>query len=456
MIHPFNLADLAIYLNATLLGNSVEIGSVSINSRTIKAGDLFVAIVGEQFDGHDFTVKAIEAGAAAIMVERAIADLEAPQLVVANTRIALGQLGALNRAAFKGTIIGITGSTGKTTVKELVASVLANAGDVLATKGNLNNELGVPLTLLELTDKHQMAVIEMGASGVGEIAYSVSLVKPDVVIITNASDAHVGKFGGLDKVVEAKGEILEGLTERGIAVLNKDDPSFDIWQERAKAHPVISFSKDNTEADYYALDLEKNEFGYYSFTLHSPAGDEFVQLNIPGQHNISNALAAAAACQAIGIDLKMISKGFAGLLPVKGRTNFLLTEGGARVIDDTYNASPASVKAAIDLLSGFSNRRRVLVLGDMGELGEWAEQIHQDIGEYAQGKVDSFYAVGPLMSFAIKAFGRGGNHFETKEALSKALQVEDDINITLLIKGSRGMAMETVVSALCGSEEGIH
>lgn len=455
MINAVSLSQLVSILEAQLIGESVAFTAVSIDTRTINKGELFIAISGENFDGHDYVLKAAELGAIAVIVEHKVAGVSIPQLVVKNCRLALGQLGALNRQAFQGKVVGITGSSGKTTVKEFIATILAKQGDVLATKGNLNNDLGVPLTLLKINKEHQFAVIEMGASGVGEIKYSVSLAKPDVVVLTNASDAHVGKFGGLDKVIEAKGEIVEGLGRNGCAILNLDDPSFAVWQQRAGQHQVISFAQHNNKADFYASDLDRHKNGCQSFTLHSPKGQLDIKLNVLGQHNISNALAAAAATYALGIELPVIQQGLNSLLAVKGRTNTFLALGGAKVIDDSYNASPASVKAAIDLLAEFTDRK-ILVLGDMAELGEWSESIHQQIGQYAKGKVDFFYSVGPLMAFATKIFGDKAQHFDNKDELAKALIEQDDVNTTILIKGSRSMTMETLVGALCGSVEGIH
>ncbi len=452
-----SLIVLAEHLNATLVGDNVEteFDAVSIDTRTLNRGELFVAISGENFDGHDYVLTAQEKGAVAALVELASPQVNIPQLVVANTRLALGQLGALNRHAFKGKVVGVTGSSGKTTTKEFVANILSHQGKVYATQGNLNNDLGVPLTLLNINSDHDFAVIEMGASAIGEINYSVNLVKPDVGILTNASNAHVGKFGGLPNIIQAKGEIIDGLSEQGVAVLNLDDPSFNLWKEQAGTRPVLSFSQENSQADFYSLAFERNRNGCQSFTLHSPVGETNIKLNLLGKHNISNALGAAAACYALGCGLESIANGLSALLSVKGRTNTFLALGGARVIDDSYNASPASVKAAINVLSEFSGSK-ILVLGDMGELGDWAEEVHAEIGQYARGKIDFLYAIGPLTKFTVEAFGKKAYHFEKKEELAKALADHDDVNNVILLKGSRSMSMETLIGSLCGSEEGIH
>lgn len=455
MIRAISLLELASLLDATLIGESVSFDAVSIDTRTIQKGQLFIAISGENFDGHDYVNTAAENGAVAAMVEYPIDNVGIPQLVVGSTRLALGKLGHLNRQAFQGKVIGVTGSSGKTTVKELIASILSKQGSVHATQGNLNNDLGVPLTLLQLQADHEFAVIEMGASVVGEISYSVNLVKPDVSVLTNASNAHVGKFGGLENIIEAKGEIIDGLSTTGIAVLNLDDPSFPIWQQRAGSRKVISFSRQNNQASFYSSDLVRNTDGCQAFTLHSPQGSIEIQLHILGQHNVSNALAAAAASFSIGIELETIKQGLNTLASVKGRTNTFTAKAGARVIDDSYNASPASVQAAIDLLAEFTGER-ILVLGDMGELGQWAELTHQQIGEYAKGKLDVLYAVGPLTVFTAKAFGEKAQHFETKEQLLEVLLDHAGMNNTILIKGSRSMGMEMFVNSLCGSGEGNH
>jgi UDP-N-acetylmuramoyl-tripeptide--D-alanyl-D-alanine ligase len=423
---------------------------VSIDSRAIKPGQLFIALTGPRFDGHDYLNDVANLGAAGALVEREVADCALPQLLVKDARQALGQLGAMNRAAFTHPVAAITGSSGKTTVKEMLASILRTRGSVLATRGNLNNDLGVPLTLLELAPEHTAAVIELGASRLGEIAYTVAMTKPHVAVLNNAGTAHVGEFGGPEKIVEAKGEIIEGLAADGIAVLNLDDKAFAIWKARAAGRQVLTFALSNVSADFYASDLDRDARGCPAFILHSPEGEERVQLNLLGTHNVANALAAAAAAHALGVSLSGIVAGLGAVQPVKGRTVAQLASNGMRVIDDTYNANPTSMCAAVDILAGFSGRT-VLVLGDIGELGEWAEQGHRDVGEYARGKVSALYAVGPLMAHAVNAFGEQAWHFSTQAELIKALEAEQDTNTTILIKGSRSAAMENIVAALCGT-----
>lgn len=455
MLKPLLLSEIADALSGRLVGNDVGFSSVSTDSRAIQQGQLFIALTGPRFDGHDYLGEVAGKGAVAALVEREVPNVALPQLVVRDTRMALGQLGALNRQVFAGKVAAVTGSSGKTSVKEMLANILRTQGPVLATRGNLNNDLGVPLTLLELAPEHQGAVIELGANRVGEIAYTVSLTQPQVAIITNAGSAHVGEFGGPDKIVQAKGEILEGLGSGGTAVLNRDDKAFSIWQARSKGDRVLSFSLGDASADFRASELARDARGCVAFTLQGLAGTARIQLNLLGTHNVANALAAAAAAYALGVPLVGIVSGLESLQPVKGRAVAQLAPDGTRVIDDSYNANPASMCAAVDILAGFSGRT-VLVLGDMGELGEWAERGHREVGAYAAGKVDALYAVGPLMAHAVKAFGSQGRHFADQAALIEALRAEQGQNTTILIKGSRSAAMEKVVAALCGTGEGSH
>lgn len=450
MLKTLAFSELTDALSARLLSSDCHFDGVSIDSRAIKPGQLFVALAGPRFDGHDYLNDVAAKGAVGALVQREVTDSVLPQLRVADTRQALGQLGALNRNAFTNPVAAVTGSSGKTTVKELLAGILRTRGPVLATRGNLNNDLGVPLTLLELAPEHTAAVIELGASRLGEIAYTVAMTRPHVALINNAGTAHVGEFGGPEKIIEAKGEILEGLDASGTAVLNLDDLAFETWRIRAAGRKVLSFAVHNTAAHFYASDITVDARGCSAFTLHSPQGTEQVQLNLLGSHNVANALAAAAAAHALGVSLFGIVTGLGAVQPVKGRTVAQLASNGMRVIDDTYNANPSSICAAIDLLSGFSGRT-VLVLGDIGELGEWAEQGHREVGTYAVGKVSALYAVGPMMAHAVDAFGPGARHFASQAELIQALGHEHDTHTTILIKGSRSAAMENIVAALCGS-----
>ena len=450
MLKPLSLSQLTTALSGQQIGADATFTGVSIDSRSVSAGQLFVALTGPRFDGHDYLADVKAKGAVAALVEREVADVDLPQLLVADCRLALGQLGALNRAAYDKPVVAITGSSGKTTVKEMLASILRTRGLVHATRGNLNNDLGAPLTLLEIAPEHSAAVIELGASRIGEIRYTVGLTQPQVVIINNAGTAHVGEFGGPEKIVEAKGEILEGLGEGGTAILNLDDKAFGIWKARAGAHKVVTFARSNHQAGFYATDIGRDARGCPSFKLHGAGEAVDVQLNVLGEHNVSNALAAAAAAHAVGLSLSGIAAGLAAVQPVKGRTVAQIAPNGVRVIDDSYNANPTSMCAAIDILAGFSGRT-VLVLGDIGELGQWAEEGHRQVGDYARGKVNALYAVGSNMKHAVDAFGADGRHFATQAELIDAVSAENASDTTILIKGSRSAAMENVVAALCGA-----
>ncbi|WP_027896004.1 UDP-N-acetylmuramoyl-tripeptide--D-alanyl-D-alanine ligase [Zestomonas thermotolerans] len=456
MLKPWLLSELAQSLNGRLYGADVAFAAVSTDSRKLEPGQLFIALTGPRFDGHAYLAEVAGKGAVAALVERLVPGVELPQLVVADTRQALGRLGALNRDAYQGPLAAVTGSSGKTTVKEMLASILRAgfAGPVLATRGNLNNDLGVPLTLLELAPEHVGAVIELGANHLGEIAYTVSLTRPQVAIINNAGTAHLGEFGGPEKIVEAKGEILEGLPADGVAVLNRDDKAFAAWQRRAAGRQVLSFALHDARADFRAGDLVRDARGCQGFTLHGPCGEARIQLNLLGIHNVANALAASAAAHALGVSLAGIVQGLEAVQPVAGRAVAQLASNGVRVIDDSYNANPTSVCAAIDILAGFSGRT-ILVLGDIGELGDWAEAGHSEVGAYAAGKVDCLYAVGPLSVHAVQAFGDTGRHFPDQASLIEALRQEQG-DTTILIKGSRSAAMDKVVAALCGSAEETH
>ena len=452
MLDALRLSQIASVVEGQLQGLDASFGEVSTDSRALRAGSLFVALRGERFDGHAYLGQVAAQGAAAALVEQADSSVNLPQLVVADTRIALGKLGQFNRRLFRGPVVAVTGSSGKTTVKEMLAAILAQRGPVLATRGNLNNDLGAPLTLLSISPEHKHAVIELGANHVGEIAYTVALTEPQVSILTNAGTAHVGEFGGPEKIVEAKGEIIDGLAADGIAVLNADDVAFDIWCKRAGERRVLSFSMNGQDADFRAEHVEIGPRGCPQFDLVCAAGRQAIQLQLLGQHNVANALAAAAACSALGLNLDEIAQGLAQLEPVRGRGVISLGHNGVRLIDDTYNANPVAVKAAIETLRQYSGRK-VLVLGDMGELGQWAQASHHEVGAYAKGKVDALYAVGPWMAYAVKAFGAQGRHFADQAALIQALADETNKDTTILLKGSRSAAMDKVVQALGGAGE---
>ncbi len=447
MLEALRLSELVKPLAASLKGEDVSFDSVSIDSRQVQAGGLFVALPGSRVDGHDFIAQARLHGAVAALVEHLVDD-PLPQLLVHDCQLALGQLAALSRQAFKGRMVAITGSSGKTTVKEMLASILREQGSVLATQGNLNNELGVPLTLLALQPEHQFAVIEMGAAKVGDIAYSMGIAKPDISILTNAGMAHVGRFGSPENIAKAKGEIITALKGDGHVVLNLDSPWFEQWYQSLGKRKSHAFSLENPTAELRGESVEIDERGCPGFLLVTPKGSITVQLNLLGRHNIANALAATGAALALGLELEQIRRGLARLQPVAGRAQGKPGHAGALVIDDSYNANPSSVKAAIDLLAGFDGQR-ILVLGDMGELGDWEAAGHREVGEHArQQGLDALYAVGRLSALAVEAFGEGGRLFASKAELINALRPQLQAQTRVLVKGSRSSGMEEVVAGL--------
>ena len=455
MFRSWQLAELIPLLDGELLGADVSIRRVHTDTRSLRDGDLFVALTGENFDGHDYLPQAQAAGAAAALVDAWQDSSDLPQLAVDDTRVALGQLGKHNRNQFKGTLIALTGSSGKTTVKELLGSIgsaAMGAEAVLATKGNLNNEIGVPLTLLELSAQHQFAVIELGASLPGELTWTGSLAQPKVVLINNAGMAHAGEFGGPEQIVRAKGEILDNLNGRGTAVLNLDDAAFAQWRERNSAGQLMTFSVENPEADVFASEAAFDASGCAAFQLNTPTGSARVQLQLAGAHNLANALAAAAAAHAAGFKLTDIVRGLEQAQPVAGRClRHALSHGGV-LIDDSYNANPASMRAGIDLLAAMPGQR-ILVLGDMGELGDWAEAEHRSLGEYANGKADVLFAVGDNMQHAVTAFKGLAQHFSSRQELLAAVENRITLPTSYLVKGSRSAAMEELVTAILQADK---
>lgn len=447
MFEAKRLSDLIKPLSASLHGDDVSVDNVCIDSREARAGSLFVALQGSRVNGHDFVGKARERGAVAALVEYLVDD-PLPQLLVHDAQLALGQLGALARDDFSGPLVAITGSSGKTSVKEMLAAILREKGPVLATRGNLNNELGVPLTLLELAPEHQFAVIEMGAAGIGDIAYSMRLARPSVSILTNAGTAHVGRFGGPEQVARAKSEIYTGLDPEGQAVINLDSPWFEQWYQLLGSRKSYAFSLENPTAELRAESVELDDRGCPGFLLVTPNGSITIQLNLLGKHNIANALAAAGAALALNIDLELIRRGLAKVMPVAGRAQSLPGKQGALIIDDSYNANPGSVKAAIDLLASFDGKR-VLVLGDMGELGQWEQESHREVGVYArEAGLDGLYAAGRLSALAVESFGAGARLFSSKAELTAALEPQLAADLRVLVKGSRSAGMEEVVAGL--------
>jgi UDP-N-acetylmuramoyl-tripeptide--D-alanyl-D-alanine ligase len=443
-----DLAEAARVLDGTLHGAAVRFTGVTTDSRAVAAGDLFVALVGERFDGHQHVAEALERGAcAAITSHEVSAELPIPQVVVPDTRRALGRLAAHWRQRFALPLVAITGSNGKTTVKEMLAGILAEhcgARDaVLATVGNLNNDIGMPLTLLRLNERHRYAVIEMGMNHAGEIDYLTHLARPTVAVVNNAQRAHVGLLGSLRAIAAAKGEIYGGLGASGIAVVNLDDPSAAGWLALNARRRVVTFGL-GAGADVRATRRD----GAWQFG--TPAGSFAVALQVAGEHNVRNALAACAAALALGIAPAALRAGLAGFAGVAGRLQRRVGPSGAVVIDDSYNANPESMQAALAVLAAAPGRR-VLVMGDMGELGAGAAAMHAEVGSLARAAgIDALLALGDESRHAVAAFGAGGAHFADAQALIAAAREEARRGATILVKGSRFMGMERIADALAG------
>ncbi len=428
------------------LGADVRFAGVSTDTRSLQANDLYVALVGESFDGNDFVAQAFDKGACGAIVSRDT-GIDKPQLRVKDSTVALGEIARLNRLASSARVVAITGSQGKTTVKEMVAAILRIENRVLVTKGNLNNHIGVPLTLLELEAEHDCAVIELGASGLGEIAYTVRMALPHVAVLTNAAATHIEGFGDLDGVVRTKGEIIDGLQDNGVAVLNAEDPHFAVWAARAGNKRMVSFAVD-AAADYRAERLQMDALGASRFFLCSPIGEVEVTLELSGKHNVRNAVAAAAASIEAGASLVAVAQGLALVRPVAGRLSQMSGIAGAIIIDDSYNASPASFRAAIDVLAS-SAGNRVLIVGDMGELGSQSEQAHRDLGLYAkQCGIDALWSTGAYSALSAASFGEKARHFETQDALIRHAQNNLRSGDVALVKGSRSAAMDRVVEQI--------
>ncbi len=444
------LSDVGRRIGAVLHGEDRGFSRVVTDSRQLRPGDLFVALRGDHFDGHDYVQRAASLGAAGALVSHVVDGGGSQLLVEGDTLGALQAYAAIWRKEFALPVIGVTGSSGKTTTKQMLAAVFAQRGPVLATEGNLNNHIGVPLTLLRLRREHLTAVIEMGANHAGEIALLAALAQPGVGIITQAGDAHLEGFGSREGVAKAKGELFAVVAAgKGLSVINADDDYAPLWQQLAQGGKRLMFGFDAT-ADVGAADVTPIATGI-AFTLRTPEGAARVALNLPGRHNVMNALAAAAAGHALGLTPDQIATGLSQVQPVAGRLNRLRTPEGATLIDDSYNANPTSLKAAMALLGDAPGERR-LVLGEMRELGPDAAAIHQQAGRDAQAAgIDRLYTLGKLPQLAAEAFGPNAHAFDDVDALVAALRKGLDEGVTVLVKGSRGARMERVVAALTGA-----
>lgn len=474
------LSQIAAALDVDLIGEDCAFSQVSINTRTVSEGDLFIAIKGENFDAHEYLQQAEEKGACALVVEKTT-ESALPQLQVKDTRIALGQIASLWRDAFSLPVAAITGSCGKTTVKEMTTAIFQQATEqVLATKGNLNNDIGVPLTLMRLNNEHKMAVIEIGANHIGEIDQLVNYVKPDVAVITNVAHAHIEGFGSIEGVAKAKAEIYNGLANncsgmKGTAVINADDTFADYWQEycqtlvseksNTKAIKTLSFGLDkpaDISADYKPVD------NGLELTIKTPNGEKVIHLKQYGKHNVYNALAATALALSSGCTLEQVKLGLENFTNISGRLEQKAGIEGTIIFDDSYNANPGSVIAGIDAILQLDGEA-VLILGDMGELGEESEKLHYQLGvDAANLGVKQLFTVGIKSNETCKGFNSvieknddKALHFSTKDELVN--KVKDYLQYSssgkkeckkehkrkiVLVKGSRTMAMESVVDAL--------
>ncbi|HKE47697.1 MAG TPA: UDP-N-acetylmuramoyl-tripeptide--D-alanyl-D-alanine ligase [Rhodanobacteraceae bacterium] len=441
------LTDIASWVGGRLSGNGGFIDGVSTDTRTITPGALFVALRGERYDAHDFVGTAHERGATAAMVDREV-DADMPQIVVADTLAALGELARAVRSQRDARVIGITGSNGKTTVKTLTASILAKHGRTHVNVGNLNNEIGVPLTLLAMPERTQYAVIEMGAGKPGDIAYLARIARPGVGLVNNVAPAHLERLGSERGVAETKGAIYSALPDTGIAIVNADDAYADYFAGLAGERRIVRFGLDH-KADVTAT-LEARG----GFTLKTPAGDTPIAMTQPGRHNVMNALAAAAIAFALDVPLATIRAGLEAAPAVAGRLVRRKHASGAILIDDSYNANPGSFAAAIATLAAEFGET-VLVMGDMAELGADAERLHAHIGALAKASgIQRLHAVGRLSRAAAEAFGAGATHHADQAALIAALRADLRAGTTVLIKGSRSSAMDRVVSALIDDGNG--
>lgn len=448
------LSDIATALGGELVGADQTVLGVSSDSRRVAAGQLFIVLVGERFDAHDFLPDVQAAGAVAALVSdksRVPAGLSA--VCVVDTRLALGQLAAVWRARFEIPVIGVTGSNGKTTTKEMIASILKaeqtrrgrGAESVLATQGNLNNDIGLPLTLLGLTENHRAAVIEMGMNHPGEIAYLAEIARPTAAVVTNAQRAHLEGMGNLDSVAVEKGTIYSGLKIDGVAAIAADSPFVGLWRMAAGGRKVLTYAETGA-ADLRAEIVQRGLAVHLLMTYQGQTAN--VALKVPGRHNARNALAAAAVCLAAGASWDAVSEGLAQFAGVKGRLQQQALPNGAVLLDDTYNANPDSVRAGIDVLASTVGRK-ILVLGDMGEIGEAAAQYHDEVGGYAKRQgVDFLLAMGDATQQAVRCFGEGAQFFRQPEALISALQKNITAETTVLVKGSRFMRMERVSEGL--------
>jgi UDP-N-acetylmuramoyl-tripeptide--D-alanyl-D-alanine ligase len=455
MIDSLRLSDLQTVMSADLVGNDTCFTQISTDSRRIGPGALFIALAGHNFDGHRFVAKAVAAGASAVIVSEK-QDVPVPQLIVDDTELALGWLGYLNRSKSAALIAAVTGSQGKTSVKEMAGAILREQFKVLVTEGNLNNTIGAPLMLLRLSAEHERAVIELGANHAGEIAHTVAMTNPQIVLLNNAAETHLEGFGSLDGVVQAKGEIIDSASATRTVILNADDPACDIWIRRAGERTLRLFSVQKNDVDYFADRLSAEADGM-RFILHSPKGKIDCFLGLPGRHNVANAVAASAIAIEAGAALQSVKNALLAVKPVAGRLCPRPGIKGARLLDDSYNASPSSFRAAIDVLSDIARDSRqssIVIMGDMAELGDQAIFAHREVGRYAREKgITMFWSVGEFSRFASDGFGDSAKHFETTEELCEHARQLLSNAALVLVKGSRSAGMDLVADCLAKGEK---
>ena len=439
-----NLLTAASAVDGHVVGDDAVFEQVVIDTRDLHGGELFIELQGEHFYGQDFAQDAKRSGAVAVMANRQL-EVDLPTLVVADTTRSLGQLAAYWRQQFEIPVIGVTGSNGKTTVREMIARILESDGPTLAAKGNFNNHIGLPLTLLKLRDFHRYSVVEMGMNCPREIGYLAGIAKPTVAVITNASSAHLEGLGDVTGVARAKAEVFLGLQRSGTAVINADDRFAAYWLARGRRHRTVTFGLEN-QADVSG-EVESSDDAI-QLEIRLPEESLEVTLNLLGRHNARNALAAAAAAWSVGCGAEQIKEGLEQVQPVDGRLQPRQGRRQAHVIDDSYNANPASLHCAIQVLARKTGLR-ILVIGDMAELGSEAESFHRAAGQYAREKgIDQLLTTGTLASLTAEEFGIGASHYDNCDALSEALSDLLGPQVNVLVKGSRGARMERVVEAL--------
>jgi len=477
MIRALLLSELQQYFGGERFKGDVAFTGIETDSRANLSGNVFLALKGERFDGHLFCQQAQDQGAVGLVVSDYQPDIDLPQWLVPDTRITLGQIATYNRGLFTGPVVAITGNSGKTTVKEMLGAILTEAvgqNKVLITAGNFNNDIGVPLTLMRLSEQHQYAVIELGANHLGEIDYCGRIARPDIGVLLNVTGAHLGEFGSMQQIAQAKGELIQVLGSEGKIVVNYDDAFVDYWISLAGERLLTGYSMLKSDSDLavipeefeessvekidlYATDLQVTECGYrFNLCVSDRLADAKhlserripVQLQVPARHNVSNALAAASAALQLGIDLTCIAQGLNHFSGVSGRLQTVTGLQQSRIINDSYNANPGSVRAAIDTLMDYSGEH-ILVLGDIGELGDAAEQAHQELGVYAKAKgVGRLLTIGRFTELTCQGFGSGAEHFADKASLIAAIKPHLKRDTTLLVKGSRSTRMELVVAEL--------